>query len=336
MGNTVVRDIVCVGASTGGVAALIDLVGQLSPDLPAAIFIVLHTAPGSPGALASVLARRTSIPTEMASHGEAIAPGRIRIAPPDFHLALEGDRVVLDRSPPENRVRPAIDALFRSAAVVHGARVIGVVLTGHLSDGSTGAVAIRRCGGAVVAQTPEDAEAPSMPRSTIDAAAPDRVVPLARMGETIRELVGRRVPTREVPRDLVLEAPSGLRMGEEAPDENDRIGQQAPFVCPDCGGPLWKLSTDGPPRFRCLLGHALNADVLTVAKGHASLHALLVAARTLDERARLLTDMARSHRSMDRGLSADRYDERSAQVRAAADQIRRILMAAPPVDEDGL
>jgi len=149
--------------------------------------------------LPDILARASHWPAAMARHGEALEHGRILVAPPDHHLAIVDGRIALDRGPLENRVRPAVDVLFRSAAASCGARVIGVVLTGHLGDGSSGARAIKRAGGLLVVQSPDDAEAPSMPQSAISAAAPDYVVPLAAMGELLCALVGTLAPRIEVP-----------------------------------------------------------------------------------------------------------------------------------------
>jgi two-component system, chemotaxis family, protein-glutamate methylesterase/glutaminase len=326
------RDVVCVGASTGGVTALTRLFAQLPPTLPAAVLVVLHTAPSSPGALPSILERASQWPAALARSGEPLRHGRIVVAPPDHHLLIVDGRVMLDRGPPENRVRPAVDTLFRSAALCCGARVIGIVLTGHLSDGSAGALAIKRAGGLVVAQAPEDAEAPSMPCAAIETASPDHVVPLAAMGELLRALVGTTAPLIDVPETLELERAVGMRLGAHSVEVNDRLGARASFVCPDCGGPLWNVH--GESRFRCLTGHVFNADVLERAKAQSSTQALWVAARTLDERARLLMDMASRQRKFDRTLTAEQYEARALEVRTSAEEIRRLISQVPgPVHE---
>lgn len=328
----VTRDVICVGASSGGVSALSRFVARLPPALPATVLVVLHMSPSSPGALPNILARASGWPTKMAVHGERLVHGRILVAPPDHHLTIVDGHTQLDRGPLENRVRPAVDVLFRSAAAWCGARVIGVVLTGHLSDGSAGARAIKRTGGVVIAQSPDDAESPSMPRATIAIAHPDHVVPLEEMGALLRTIVGTRATAMAVPDDIVLEAPAGLRLGRDAVEVNDQLGSRAALVCPDCGGPLWRLPDN--TRFRCLLGHAYNDDVLELAKAQSSARALWVAARTMDERARLLTDMAAAQRKLDHTLTADTYEARAGEVRAAAEEIRRLIAAAPgPVDE---
>ena len=293
----------------------------------------MHTAPGAPGTLASILGRATPWPVALAVSGEPIKHGRIRIAPPDHHLLLVDDRTVLDRGPVENRVRPAVDTLFRSAAVCCSARVIGIVLTGQLSDGSAGARAITRAGGTVVVQSPDDAESPSMSRAVIVAAQPEHVVPLREMGSLLARLVDARAPVRAPPEDLALEVDAGMRLGDVSVQINDRLGERVPFTCPDCGGPLWRLA-DGT-RFRCQLGHAVNSDILEHAKSQASAQALWVAARTLDERARLLGEMARMVREHAQKGAAEAYEARALEVRTAAEEIRRLIGILPPPLEGG-
>jgi len=132
------RDRIVIGASAGGVQALQALVADLPPDLPAAVFIVLHISADFPSLLPQILARQSMLDVAHAIDGEPIQSGRIYVAPPDEHLIIEDKRVKLVHGPKENLHRPSIDALFRSAARWGGPRVIGVVLTGARSDGKVG------------------------------------------------------------------------------------------------------------------------------------------------------------------------------------------------------
>jgi two-component system chemotaxis response regulator CheB len=183
------RHVVVVGASAGGLECLVRIAGDLSPDLPASVFVVLHVSPGGPSALPAILSRSGRLPAEHARDGEAIEPGRIYVAPPDHHLLLEPGVMRLVQGPRENRVRPAIDVLFRSAAAVYGPRVIGVVMSGYLDDGATGLLAIKRQGGIAVVQDPDDAQAPAMPRAALALVEADHVVPLSEAGALIDHLV---------------------------------------------------------------------------------------------------------------------------------------------------
>src|SRR5688500_8092346 len=176
------RDIVVIGSSAGGVAAVSNVLGALPSTFPAAVFVTMHLSPTSESALAAVLGRRTPLPCAPARDGDRIEPGRVFVSPPDHHLLVETDRVALTRGPREHSFRPAIDALFRSAAVSHGPRVVGVVLTGARHDGAAGLAAIKARGGLAVVQSPDDAEFPAMPTAAItQVPTVDFVVPIAEM-----------------------------------------------------------------------------------------------------------------------------------------------------------
>lgn len=318
----VLRRIVVLGASSGGVEALLRVLSELPADLDAAVFVVLHTSRGAPRLLADILARACKLPVRMAVHGEPITPGVVLVAPPDLHLLLAADHVTLDRGPTQNRMRPAVDALFRSAAVFHGAAVIGVVMTGSMHDGSVGLAAIKRCGGLAIVQDPSDARFPDMPKNAIAADSPDLVVPLAAIAGHISRAVAQRVPRVLVPHELELEAAPGLRTGSGVA-LNDRLGRRAAMSCPDCGGPLWEL--DEPKRFRCRIGHAYEEHVLLAAKSDEAVRALDVAVRVLDERAQLLADMAEQNRAAARPLSAEQYMLRHDELRDAAQTVRALI-----------
>ena len=199
------RDIVVIGASSGGVDALMRLVARLPAGLPAAVHVVQHTGPGAPGLLGKILDRAGPLAVRMAGDDEPFAFGEIRVAPPDHHLVLTTEGVRLDRGPTENRVRPAIDVLFRSAAIALGPRVIGVVLTGNSSVGAAGLRAIKQGGGVSLVQSPEDAQYPAMPRNAIKMDAPDRVLPIDGLADEIVAQVGRTVAVAAVAEVVALE-----------------------------------------------------------------------------------------------------------------------------------
>jgi two-component system chemotaxis response regulator CheB len=262
-----------------------------------------------------------------------IEPGQVYLAAPDHHLLLSEDRVFLGRGPRENMVRPAIDALFRSAAINYGPRVIGVLLSGLLSDGSAGLNAIKRCGGISVVQDPSDAIADEMPRSALEATIIDLCVPGAGMGDVLSDLV-REAPGAALPIPpeirLEVEIAAGERIGS---DNLLSMADPAALTCPACGGVLSEVRESRPMRFRCQVGHAFTGDVLAKEQEGRVDEALRVALRIIEERAELVQRMAADGRRSGRPAVAEMYQARAAEYREYADMIRRVVLKSldPPV-----
>ena len=231
--------IVIIVASAGGMQALTTLIAQLPGDFPAAVCIVYHMSPEITGLpLVRELDRSGALPCRLAEQGEAIAPGMVYFAPVDQHMLIDDGRILITKGARENRSRPAIDPLFRSAAAAFGHRVIGIVLTGSLSDGTSGMMAIKRCGGICIAQDPADASYPDMPQSVISNVGVDHVASIAEMGALLVGVVGRPPPpSRPIPEDIVIEAGIAARVLSDVPAVS-ALGSQVPFNCPDCGGVL--------------------------------------------------------------------------------------------------
>jgi two-component system chemotaxis response regulator CheB len=288
--------LIVIGTSAGGIPALTKLVAQLPGTLPAAVLVVLHLAPESQGdIIVKLLAEHTALRCVLATNHAPLEAGTLYLAPPDRHLLAKEDQVLVTKGPRENHYRPAVDALFRSAAVAYGPNVVGVVLTGMLHDGTAGLDFVKRCGGVAVVQDPADAEFPSMPQSALSAVEIDYVVPLAGMGRLLVDLVTPAVAvppgTAYVPSDLRLEAGIAERvMGTS--EEAGQLGHQIPLTCPDCGGALWELEHGSVHRFRCHTGHAFTAESLADSSREALEETLWVALRMMEERKVLLTSMA--------------------------------------------
>jgi two-component system, chemotaxis family, protein-glutamate methylesterase/glutaminase len=321
------HDIIVIGASSGGVAALAEVIGALPAKLPASIFVVLHVSPDSPSLLPGILDRASALEVAAAAHRAPIERGKVYIAPPDHHVIVESGRVVLSRGPRENRVRPAIDVLFRSAAVSYGARVVGVVLTGMLDDGSAGLAAIKACGGIAVVQDPRDAEHGGMPSAALRAVEPDHVVSLERLAGLLVTLAFTPPgPAPPVPEELALEvaiareaeAPSGARSAHLK-------GGGATFVCPECGGGLRALGPDELLRFRCHLGHAFSAGALLSGQHSQLLQTLSTALRMLDERADLLATLVAREEHLRRRRSAASYAARAEETHAQAERVQELI-----------
>lgn len=319
------RDIVVIGASAGGVEALKRLVRALPGDFPAAVFIVLHLRSSSRSLLAQILDKEGVLPAVQASDGDRFEPGRIYVARPDCHMLLGRERIVLHRGPRENMSRPAIDPLFRSAAAAFESRVIGVVLTGTLNDGTAGLYAVKRCGGIAVVQDPADAEHPEMPRSALRDVAADHVVPLADLGPLLVRLVREPAgPGPWVPEAIRLEA--GIQMdGKAGMGVDDALGKPSHFTCPDCNGALWEIQDGKPQRYRCHVGHSFTARALMAGQSKAVETALWSALRALQERADLLRRMATEAHEQGRVRSTRMYEERASEYEQDAGLIRQVL-----------
>lgn len=250
------RSIIVVGASAGGVEALKRLATYLPPDLTAAVFVVLHV--GQTSYLPEILDRAGPLRATKAESGEQFERGRIYVASPGFHLLLHDDHMLLRRGPRENLARPAIDPLFRSAACSYGARVIGVLLSGSLSDGTSGLRAIKAVGGVTVIQDPQDAAVPDMVRSAQRHVQIDHCVPIAGMGDLLARLASEPAgETLPVPPGVRLEAAVAAQE-HSAMSNEDRLGDLSVFVCPECHGPLWEIEDGDMLRFRCHTGHCLH------------------------------------------------------------------------------
>lgn len=252
------KDIIVIGASAGGIEALRLIVRDLPKDFAASIFVVLHTAPQSPGILDQILARAGSLPATNATDKEQIQPGRMYVAPPDHHLLIEPGIVRVTKGPKENRFRPAIDPLFRSAAQAYGARVVGLILTGGLDDGTAGLRAVKQLGGTAIVQDPEDAVAPSMPASARRYVEVDYCLPLVEIAAQLVRLTG--TPAEE---KGAAQVQDGMEIETKIAKEDEAIGvgvrnlgKPSSYACPECHGVLLQLKEVDRIRFRCHTGHA--------------------------------------------------------------------------------
>jgi len=287
------HDIIVVGASAGGVEALTRLVKSLPNDMPASFFVVLHIAPQSPAMLPSILRRAGKLPVEETRDEQAIELGHVYVASPDYHLLVESGRVRVIRGPKENRHRPAVDPLFRSAAWAYGPRVVGVVLTGTLDDGTAGLWAIKSCGGVAVVQDPMDAAYPGMPTSALQNVDVDYSVPLDQLGPLLDKLARQSVANHvnaQSPEKLKLETQFTM-MQRDIRDMN-ALGQPSAFTCPSCRGALWELHDGQLVRYRCHTGHAFSTESLLAEQSESIENALYSAVRALEEKATAMQSLA--------------------------------------------
>lgn len=326
------RNIIVVGASLGGVEAFKTLVTGLPADIGASIFLVWHMSPHVDGVLPRVLGEVSALPVGHAEHGELILPNRIYVARPDHHLLVDSTHVHVTRGPRENRFRPAIDPLFRSAAYAFGNRVIGVILTGALDDGTAGLWSIKRCGGIAIAQDPDDADIPSMPKNAIREVAIDYIVPVSEMGALLVRLCGETVG-----RSPELEAGEREKMGAEvrvASDEDTfdvdipQYGEMSKLSCPECQGVLTLLKDGDISRYRCHTGHAFSPEALLEAISEKIENNLFAALRGVDEHVILLNHMGDHFAEANRRKEAASYFRKAREAGLRVASIRQAIRAS--------
>ena len=318
--------ILVVGASAGGIEPLTDLVAGLPADLAATVLVVVHQ-PADDTRLHQVLDRESPLRVKPAEDGEPLRPGTVLLAPPGRHLVVTSDAVSLSSGPRENGWRPAIDVLFRSAAVEHGPRVIGVILSGALDDGAAGMVAIRLRGGVGIVQDPGEALHSSMPQAAIDAAYVDHVLPAAKIPDLVLDLIGGQLPLTEmgpVPEPMATEVDMAARPRSSV-DMPEHPGEPSAFVCPDCSGPLFEIDEGRLTRYRCRVGHAWSPLSLAAQQSAVTENALWTAAETLEEKAALRERLGRRAHEAGHHHAAQHYRRTAELARENARQIRRVI-----------
>lgn len=282
--------LVVIGASAGGISALMTLAQTLPAGFPAPICIVQHVG-NNHSILPELLSNKGPHPAVHARDRQLLTPGVIHVAPPDHHLLVEGRFLRLTRGPRENHTRPAVDPLFRSAALAWGPRCIGVVLTGYMDDGAAGLAAIKDCGGIAIVEDPATAEEPSMPQNALAATEVDHCVPVEQMGALLARLVQQDVAADPAPPES-LQLEVAINRGENLVENLQAIAQPAGISCPDCGGGLYEVNGARPLRYRCHTGHAFSARALERAQADSGEQTLRSGVRALQERELLLRRMA--------------------------------------------
>jgi two-component system, chemotaxis family, protein-glutamate methylesterase/glutaminase len=320
--------LVAIGASAGGLQALLRLVRALPHGFDAPILVAMHLPPNVPSALSTVVGRATDMLTSFATQGMPVAPGTITIAPPGAHLLLNDGTVALSAGPKEHGERPSIDPLFRSAAESYGAGVIGVLLSGSLDDGVAGLARIVAEGGTAMVQSPDDAVHPSMPLQALRRVRVDESLPADELGRAI----AMRISEKELAMSLNDDGPVG-GPNDDGPfgGPEEKLIEEMPkdastgLTCPACGGAIWELRNDGVTVLRCHVGHAYGLESFAEAQIVDTEAALWEAVRALEERRALLTRMADSAERGNRMLSARHLRSAAADLEAKADTVRGLV-----------
>ncbi len=322
------KDIVVMGASAGGIEAFRQIIGALPRDFAASVFVVLHIPPDAPSRLAAILSRVAELPVTMARDGEAIRRGHIYVAPPDHHLVLERDKMRVVRGPRENRHRPAIDPLFRSAARSFGPRVIAVLLSGLLDDGTNGLQVVHSRGGMSVVQDPKEAEFATMPHNAVEYDSPDWVGPVREIGPLLVQLTTEAAPGKAAAEKTSPELEEEVGVAEMKMDaiEADRAGKPSVFACPECNGVLWEVKDENLLRFRCRVGHAYSSESLLTAKSEELEGALWSALRALEESAAISDRMADRAKKNGHQITHKKLTQHASDQRQQATMLRNMLV----------
>jgi len=326
------RNIVVVGASAGGVEAIIEMVKGIPRGYPGAIFIVQHTPAYAKSNLDLIVQNHTDLLVKKGTDGEEITGGTIYVPRADHHLIMEAGRVVISKGPRENRFRPAVDTLFRSAAHAYRERVVGVVLSGALNDGTSGMWMINRLGGTAIVQEPGEALFPDMPKSVMQYTEVDHVLPVARMGPLLFHLASQKigdVPVNRVGKmkEQLLEIELGIAKGK-----NGLImglleqGTPSALACPECHGALTQFEEGKLLRFRCHTGHAHTAESLLASIQDNVEKSMWEVMRGMEENNILLESMAQQLERDQQHTLASRYREQSRRFQQQAKAVQEAIL----------
>jgi two-component system chemotaxis response regulator CheB len=323
--------IVVIGASAGGQEAICKLIAQLPGNLNAAIFIVMHISRhGLENFLVQRLQKCTVLPCSSAVDGQSIERGHIYIGPPDHHLIVTSGFMHLRKGPQENRWRPSIDVLFRSAAVYYNSRAIGIILTGLLYDGTSGMQAIKSSGGTCIVQDPREADYPDMPQSVLENTMVDYILPVTRISEAIEEIItGKTISGIEVPESIKAEA-ALIERSVTNIEDTDNLGNHTVYTCPDCGGSLWEIKEGEQTRYRCHIGHAYSEKDLLKKKFESINDTLWVALRMMEERKNLLNKISRQDQTKNLHMLAKLHTERARELEVHINNLKELLFNMRP------
>lgn len=311
----IARPVVVIGASAGGVSALRDLAARLSSPLTAPVLVVLHIG-AQPSELPSLLNAVGPTPAKHGEEGDLIRPGHIYVAPPDRHMIVDGDRIRLTRGPKENWARPAIDPLFRSAALSYGPSAIGVVLTGNLNDGSAGLYEIKQRGGTAIVQDPKSADCSDMPQNAANQVDIDYSVSLAELPDLLSELITAKERT------MSLEP---QKVSPRSDPDDSQIERPIAITCPDCGGALRRDENGKLVTYRCHIGHTYTAEAMAAAQFDDMERLMRSAERILNERAELCRQMAERAAAAGESAKSEIWQSAGAEALVRAHTMRDFI-----------
>lgn len=321
------RNVIVIGASAGGVEVLKSLVRQLPRDFPASIFIVTHIPAHYPSKLPEILGRNCELPVAHAVDGEKIRNGHVYVGPPDRHMMIDHEHVRLTRGPKENNFRPAIDVLFRSAALSAGSRVTGVVLSGILDDGSAGLYAIKSRGGRAVVQDPSDAPYPDMAINAMKIVEVDHCVAVSEMGILLTTMANEPAVDAAGPVPEAMELEVKIALNYNAFEQGVMgLGELTSYTCPECRGAVAQIKDGKLTRFRCHTGHAFTLNTMLVELTKSTERSLWVTLEKIEEAELVLNHIARHLKEEGDDESADVVLKKSKNEKHRAKLVRELLL----------
>lgn len=320
--------LVVVGGSAGAIGPLRKIIGALPREFPASVCVVIHIPEHARSAMPMVLSDAGALSAVFAEDGAPLAPGKVYVAPPAAHLLVDDGHVRLSHGAAENRARPAIDPLFRTAARAAGPRVVAVLLSGALDDGSAGTAAIRRAGGVTIVQDPAEAVFPDMPRNALATGMVSDVLPAEAIARRLGEVVDTLAATPPAPKTGEVE--DTVDRGVEG-SMGDLSGTPSPYACPDCGGVLYGRDDN---QYLCRVGHRYSPAALASGQLEVVDDALWTALRSLEEAASLAARVRERAAKRGDGSMEQRFERRRADAQARADRIRALLRMPPGEEAD--
>jgi len=320
--------VICIGSSAGGLNAVSELLSQLPVGLNAAVFVALHLSRAAMGELLVARIKRNSkLDCSLAGNNEIIQPGHIYFAVPDAHLLIKNDRMVIGKGPAENRFRPSIDVLFRSAAAHYRGGTIGIILTGLLNDGAAGMWAIKQNGGHCIVQDPNEAEYPDMPLSVLETMEVDYCVSLKKMSSVILNILKENQRKKVIPSTFVkAESKLSERIATSVEDVRG-LGEKSTYACPDCGGGLWKIDNGNIQHYRCHIGHSYSEKELNIQQAESIEHTLWVAIRMMEERKVLLVKMGKEQEGKGLEKLGSSFREEARELDNHIEKMKELLFA---------
>lgn len=332
------RDIIVVGASAGGVPALIELVRNFPPGLKASVFVVLHVSPHLPSQLPQIITRSGYLKAVHPRDDQVMEQGMIYVAPPNHHMLLEDNRILIKKGPKENRFRPSIDALFRSAAYTFKTRAIGIILSGMLDDGTSGMWSVKRMGGLAIIQAPDDAIYSSMPNSVVEYVDADYTVPVSEMAGLIQQLISEPAPEKpEMDQDEIRRVETEIQIAAQKNAFEmglQDMGQRSLLTCPECNGSLVQFKEGKRTRYRCHTGHAFTQNSLMGNVSKAIEDKLWQTVRSLEELIIILEEMAKQYEQSGQLAQADQFYKKVQKIRKKAARLHEYIFEQESISED--